>query len=253
MLCAIRVEDRAKLDASCTNKSDGPFACPKCQEDVIIRKGNIKIHHFSHLPFSTCGYGVGESEAHRRCKRAIYDALSTIGKVSYCELERDLGTVIPDIYAVIDGTSVAIEIQLSNLSVNEITRRTRHYNNLNIHVLWLPLASVRLDTERYAPKAWEKWLHAAYFGRVYYWVDGISVMPVHFDEYMIDVDEAYNSDGEEVGGYSYRSKRWRRPVCLDEMSIVDDFYPSKRKGWNGGTVNIPECRLYIGKQRGSTP
>lgn len=250
MLCAMRVEDQAKLDASYTNKVDGPFACPKCKCDVIIRKGNIKIHHFSHLPFSTCGYGVGESEAHRRCKRAIYDTLSTIDNVSYCELERDMGPVIPDIYAVIDGVTVAIEVQLSNLSVNDITRRTRHYNNLGISVLWLPLFDDKLEQERYSPKAWEKWLHAAYFGRIYYWLDGLSVIPIHFDEYMIDVDEAYNSEGEEVGGYSYRSKRWRTPVCLDEMSIIHDFYPSKRQGWQGGPINIPECRLYIGRQKG---
>lgn len=251
MLCAIRVEDNMKLDALYTNKSDGPFACPKCKCDVIIRKGNIKIHHFSHLPFSTCGYGVGESEYHRRCKRAIYDALSTIDKVSYCELEYDMGLVIPDIYAIIDGVNVAIEVQLSNLSVNDITRRTRRYNDLAISVLWLPLFDKKLVAEdRYSPKAWEEWLHAAYFGRVYYWLDGLNVIPIHFDEYMIDVDEAYNSDGDEVGGYSYRSKRWRTPVCLSEMSIAYDFRPSKRKAWQAGTINIPECQLYIGRQRG---
>jgi len=41
---------------------------------------------------------------------------------------------------------------------------------------WTP----EFDGKRYSPRLWEKWLHALYFGRVYYWMK-VSVVSYHFD------------------------------------------------------------------------
>ncbi|MBM3226195.1 MAG: competence protein CoiA [Candidatus Tectomicrobia bacterium] len=247
MLCAIRTKDNAKLNARDTSKADSPFACPKCWSEVYIRKGHIKVHHFAHKPLVTCSYGFGESEAHRQCKTAIYDRLANQPDVTRCKLEYDLGAIVPDIYAIIRNVAVAIEVQISSLSLHEIIRRTQHYRQLHISVLWLPLFDKNLNEERYAPKAWERWLHATYFGRVYYWPADLTVIPVHFDEYLLYVEESsWYEDGEEQtgGGYEKSSKRWRTPVLGVPADIASNFRSGFRKAWQGGAMNVPECLLY---------
>lgn len=85
-------------------------------------------------------------------------------------LELPLEEVRPDVSATIKGVPVAIEVQISSLSVETIMRRTIDYHRRGIYVLWLLQWTPALDRPRYAPKIWEKWVHAAYYGRVYYWV-----------------------------------------------------------------------------------
>ena len=62
--------------ASIATKEDGPFTCPMCNGPALVKKGRVKIHHFSHIPPTHCAYGLGESEKHRQVKQEIYDALS---------------------------------------------------------------------------------------------------------------------------------------------------------------------------------
>jgi len=76
---------------------------------------------------------------------------------------------------------MAIEVQISSLSVETIMRRTIDYHRKGIYVLWLLQRTPALDRPRYARKIWEKWIHAAYFGRVYYWVNGLTAVSYHFE------------------------------------------------------------------------
>lgn len=101
-------------------------------------------------------------------KLGIYDALLGHSNVTRLELEKDFGISIADVFACISNTPVAIEIQRSNLSVNEIIRRTENYCRLGIAVLWIALYSPDLHRDKYSPNALGKWCHTAYFGRVYY-------------------------------------------------------------------------------------
>jgi competence CoiA-like predicted nuclease len=71
MLCAVRQKDRQKVAAWDQHKSDGPFSCPVCVEETILKKGTMKVHHFTHKPPITCEYGTGETERHRECKLTI--------------------------------------------------------------------------------------------------------------------------------------------------------------------------------------
>lgn len=50
MLCAIRQSDRQKVAAWDQQKNDGPFSCPFCIEETILKKGTMKVHHFAHKP-----------------------------------------------------------------------------------------------------------------------------------------------------------------------------------------------------------
>ncbi len=253
MLCGIRAEDNLKVFASNSETAQGPFHCPGCKHELVLRKGRIKVHHFAHKPPCNCQRGEGESEAHRKCKESIYNALSQYDHVTALDVEADFGTVIADVYCVINNVPVAIEIQRSKLSVNQITERTSAYEKLGIHVLWLALFNKNLREERYSPKAWEKWCHTTYFGRVYYWIENLTIAPVHFNEYQNYVDSKswYNEYGEEqsAGGYYKSSKRYRTPCFGTYLNLATDFNPSCKQAWHGGTVYVPNCRIYNDKLR----
>jgi hypothetical protein len=50
------------------------YICPDCKKDVILRKGNIRVHHFSHYASENpCMYyeRPGESQIHKDAKMAL--------------------------------------------------------------------------------------------------------------------------------------------------------------------------------------
>jgi competence protein CoiA len=251
MLTAIRQSDATKVLARVSERFEAPFVCSLCRREVILRKGKIKVHHFAHKPPVNCSLGKGETEAHHRAKLAIYDALRAEPHVADVELEKDLGGSVADVYARVSGLPVAIEIQRSSLTVNEIVVRTERYHRVGIAVIWVGLPTADLSSQRYAPRAWEKWCHAAYFGRVYYWESGQILRVVHFDHYYIHVaSSTWYQDGQEqsAGGYDRISKRWRTPKLGVPALIARSFHANTRAAWTGGTVTVPACTLYIDRQ-----
>jgi competence protein CoiA len=248
MLCGIRQSDNAKVFANASQKKEGPFYCPGCRHELVLKKGRIKVHHFAHKPPFHCSRGEGESEAHRKCKESIYRSLKNIPHVTNLDVEADFGTVIADVYCLINNVPVAIEVQRSNLTVNDITARTSAYEKLGIHVLWLGLFHENLGKDRYSPKAWEKWCHAAYFGRVYYWIADLAILPVHFGEHNIYVEPSswYDQYGQEqsAGGYDRTSKRYKTPSIGRRLNLAADFKPSNKQAWSGGSIYVPNCRIY---------
>ena len=104
MLCAIRQRDRHKVAAWDQQKSDGPFSCPLCVEETILKKGTMKVHHFAHKPPITCEYGRGETEQHRECKLTIFEGLRGHQRFRDVEIERSMGTVRPDVSGFMGGT-----------------------------------------------------------------------------------------------------------------------------------------------------
>jgi len=250
MLCATRKSDGQSVIANQEYKSNAPFVCPECCEVVILRRGTVKLPHFAHKPPIVCSYGAGETEDHRRCKMEIYNALSRQPGVTKLALERSLKTVRPDVSAYINGVPVAIEVQISTLSQETIIHRTKEYASKGIYVLWLAQWTPYLDGERYSPRLWEKWVHAAYFGRVYYWVKGLEVLPYRFEPHLRHVPEtSFYERGREIsaGGYTRKSKRWRSPVRDETLNLAKDFLPKQREFWKGGDLVIPFAKLYIGR------
>jgi competence protein CoiA len=168
-------------------------------------------------------------------------------------VEANLGPIVADVYAVISGNPVAIEVQKSNVSVNEIIRRTIEYYKLGINVLWLSLFNNKLNEERYSPSAWEKWCHAAYLGRVYYWLADLIVIPFHFADYQLYVEEStwYEPGGYErsEGGYYKTSKRYRTPFAGHKVDIAINFSPNQKQAWSGGSVDIPTRQIYLDNQK----
>lgn len=52
---------------------DAHYACPRCGDEVILRRGEIKIAHFAHKAESAC---TSESIAHKTAKLLIFHAFS---------------------------------------------------------------------------------------------------------------------------------------------------------------------------------
>jgi len=248
-LTATRESDQAKVIARDAEKSDGPYRCRGCNEVLTLKKGNIKVHHFAHKPPVTCSWGAGETAQHLQAKMAIYDALKSDPNVSAVTVEEPLGGLaVADVYAVISGYPVAIEVQRSKLTQAHIAHRSANYHRMGIHVLWLALQSDGLNTAKYSPSAWEKWCHYAYFGRVYYWSSGQTVIPYHLGEHMLHVPMStwYESGGYEnsAGGYDKPSRRWRTPLAGVPVLIGSHFRPKRRTASRSKTIDVPECSLY---------
>src|ERR1044071_3841176 len=98
---------RGYISALNAEMEDGPFRCPECRLEVILKKGDIYTHHFAHNPGEGCSFGEGwennqegspgESELHKLAKKEIYDALKEHKEVTNLKLERYLDSVRPDI------------------------------------------------------------------------------------------------------------------------------------------------------------
>lgn len=224
MLTATRKTDDKQVMAKDAERSDGPFYCSFCESDATLRKGIVVSHHFAHKPPITCEYGTGESELHRQTKQEIYDFLSTDAGVTKLALERNLKTVRPDVSCYIGKTPIAIEVQLSSLSLERIAHRTLEYAKKKIYVLWISPNDERLTHSHLTIRSWEKWVHALYFGRIYFW------------------------DDQQVAVYNFIRRRYRKvhyhPRLLHKVDLVHDLEPVHRSAWTGHGLSLPDCKLF---------
>jgi competence protein CoiA len=246
MLCAVLESDNDRVTAFSALKDQAPFLCPECKEKVILRKGIKRIHHFAHKPPVTCQYGTGETEAHRLCKISIYEHLVKKPNVRNPALERYMKTVRPDVSARISDVPVAIEVQISNLPIDTVVHRTQEYTRRGIYILWLAQWDPSLDSGQYSPSLWERWLHAAYLGRIYYWKEGLSVIPYHMAPFLSYVEER-EWRSESSGGYWRTSKRFKTPIRGRTIEITSDFLMAEKDEWRGGSIYVPRRKIFLDK------
>lgn len=175
-----------RVNAWEVSPSDGPFSCLGCHHGTTLKKGHIRIAHFAHEPGSDCPYGVyhvNEGPQHYKAKKAIYDALSLCEEVTDLKLERYLGAVRPDISFRLNGVPVAVEMQVSKISLDLIVHRTKEYSRRGIYLLWTsPFDSESITSfHHYDTLAQERYIHDSLTrGVFYYWVQGATLRPVHF-------------------------------------------------------------------------
>jgi len=249
MLSALRESTKQTALARSESRANGPFLCPECCGEVVLRTGSVRMNHFAHKFPRTCAYAGGESDAHRRCKVEIYEALLEEPSVTKVALERRSGTNRPDISAYINGVPVAIEVQISALSLETIIYRTEEYARKGIYVLWLTQWTPYLESSRYSPRLWEKWLHAAHFGSVYYWTSGLDVASYRFEPHLKRIPKstwrASNGRRMRTGGYTHQSPRYRIPRFENTLNLVRDFRPKERQAWSSKRLRIPPSKLWM--------
>jgi competence protein CoiA len=241
---------RLALEAA---REDGPFSCAECGQELVLRKGTVRVHHFAHRRPFACAYGSGETLEHLRAKREIFDELRRSPRVSELAVEealRERGIVArPDVRFVLDAKiCVAVEFQRTSLDIREIARRTAAYRALDVHVLWIASWPAKLQPgERYQPRETERYLHSLYFGRVFMWRAGAGLMAVRFGDYMVHVDERtwYDEHGDEhrEPSYSYASRQWVTPAVTGPLELVA-LAPRMRREYEMKKRLLPEALLF---------
>ena len=91
MLCAEQKLTGEIVTAYLASKASGPFVCPDCRDEVILKTGRRTVNHFAHVNPLVCRYAENESDEHRRCKMEIFRALQNEPHVRNVALERPLG------------------------------------------------------------------------------------------------------------------------------------------------------------------
>lgn len=183
--------------------TDNGWICPHCDTGVShvkehTRLGNLVISHYRHK--TPCPYSSEpESQEHLQMKLDVYDRLKHLFK--HIELEVKLEDRIADIYGILkNGQKIAIECQVSPISIPLWEERTLSYARKGIGVLWIlhpkkflqytfsdeqaTIDSDKLKKTSIKTKALERHIHKINFGRVYYYDPAEKAYPIfatHFN------------------------------------------------------------------------
>lgn len=161
MLTAIRIADTVKVIGDFIEKdASATYRCEKCESPVVHHrsKARLRIGHFAHRAGASFCPSGGETLEHVQTKLDIYkyikDGWGTKLKVLEPEAWICNRTIRPDVYVETHkGTRIAIEVQASALTVDEIMRRTKKYNTEGVHVIWVLLFEFRRFFERFIARA----------------------------------------------------------------------------------------------------
>jgi competence protein CoiA len=237
------------VNAKDVGKDDGPFLCLECAAHLQLKKGTIKAHHFAHLIDAGCRCGYGEGERHRQLKEEICATLTSSSQVSNLQQERrELKLVYPDISFRFHGKGwVAVEAQVTPISIGTIQRRVQTYTDQGIALLWvLPSNEALVDGDRYRPTRWERYLHALYRGKLFYWSPEQRLQPVSYGD-MTTTGEPFvwYEDKKEwiAAGQPHKSKIYKRLRLHAQVDVLDlgaVTYPA----WQGGSFFLPKARLW---------
>jgi len=235
---ALTKSENKKVFAQEVTKENGPFYCPVCLSDVIVRKCADKIDHFAHNARLSPAFTSKNQILHDKCKEEICNYLKTIFPEGNWETERPIpinkyrgwdNEIIPDIsgrFGGKKGVPIAIEIQKSSYTINKIFKKTVEYSKRGIYVLWVVPLEEDLGNEPFRPRLYEKYLHSIYFGRTYYWTPKSSpnIIPIHYspENRYIEQSTWYDTDyGEErnAGGIYLTYKTIKIPNYINECTL----------------------------------
>lgn len=119
-------------------RSREKFHCPACGEPVILKLGDKKIYHFSHLKGGSCqDYFEGETEYHLQGKKQLYQWLRKQKIIA--ELEYYIKEIRqrPDIMFLLNGQRYALEFQCSQISQEAVYKRTQSYLSNHYIPIWI--------------------------------------------------------------------------------------------------------------------
>lgn len=259
---ALRLEDDDWVEAENTSKQAGPFYCPECLAPVQLRNCTERIDHFFHLPANTPVYRRDEKTLHDQCRDEIAAHLQKLLPEGNWKTEltipksKNRGTreVVPDICGRFPGNvPVAIEIQHSSYTVGRINRKLEDYHKWGIHTLYIVPLKAELP-DQFRPRLFEKYLHALYMGRVYYWREGFGhfVLPVHYSPSfrMMESRTWFDKErGEEVSSeeYALAYKTLRTANQGEMVSIAQALTPRECPGieLQNAFGELPDRRLLL--------
>lgn len=132
---------------------DAAYTCPGCGDPLSVKAVGpgpwARPPHFAHKKSHACGYEAGETEVHQLVKAHVVWSLNQNphhqGNVDL-EFTLDCGAGQirrPDVLVRGAGTkltpNVAIEIQYSEITPDQLSQRTADLRKGKAYVLWLPV------------------------------------------------------------------------------------------------------------------
>lgn len=243
-------------EAEIAHRDYGPFYCPSCFSDVVLRKCAEKVDHFAHKSRLSPVLGPKEMLLHNACTAEICMALEGRFPEGKWAVQRripenrilKIPTLEPDISGRMGGTRVAIEVQISALTVPRIVQRTRDYARRGIALVWIVPLSQPLGNEPFRPRLYERYLHSIFYGRTYYWWSGqgLTVKPVHYGPATrhIEYRECHdNGQLESAGGYNAAYKTIKTPEYGRDLNLCDDFFADSRATFTpeNEKKKVPAC------------
>lgn len=251
---------RQWFNASECEKKDGPFYCPECISDAIVRKCKKKRHHFAHKARLTPVIGPNEGDLHKQCKIELVRLLKERFPSGNWQTERSIPEseakqtpeLRPDVSGRIEGIPIAIEIQASTLTVAKIISRATNYTRRGISLLWLVPLREPLGDLPFRPRLYERYLHSIYYGRTYYWWAGLglNVKPVHYGQEIrhVELREWYDDSGDfhQGGGFDKPYKIIKRPIYGPDLNLADHFVRQLRGEFcpENERKSVPECLIW---------
>lgn len=99
------------------------YSCPACLHPVVLKPGRVKIPHFAHKPGAECPAAAHEGADHLAAKKVLAHQFRQLGYI--VRLEEIFGTErrVDVAVAMPTGHCVAVELQDSPISVDEMKRR----------------------------------------------------------------------------------------------------------------------------------
>lgn len=260
---ALRKADNQLVNTVEVTKANGPFYCPVCLSDAVVRKCSEKVDHFAHHARQSPIIRRKDKELHTKCRDKILEHLINIfpdGKWAKereipANKEKDYKKVIPDISGRVGDIPVAIEVQASAYTINRISTKIIEYQKRNpkVAVLYIVPLTEELGTEPFRPRLFEKYLHNMYFGRVYYWTqtNEALIQPVHFGPAKRWIEETTWFDTEiqeqrTEGGFLLTYRTIKTPNFANYVDIAKDFVKAERKEFIPKNVKkaVPEGTVF---------
>jgi len=106
----------------CNAEKGLDYVCPECKALVIVRKGNVKVHHFAHKPGERdCKFydHPGESEIHKMSKHIIADLLRK-RKIRTVICPCSKGCTYDEQIKYEDGDEVMVEYRVSDKCIVDV-------------------------------------------------------------------------------------------------------------------------------------
>ncbi|WP_442599189.1 competence protein CoiA [Neobacillus sp. D3-1R] len=134
-ICLMDYKDKQSLQKL---RKEEQFFCPQCHENMILKLGNKRIFHFSHLKGTSCQYEhEKESEYHLNGKIQLYQWLMKQNLNPQMEFYDSKIKQRADILFYVGSRKYVIEYQCSNISEEIFRKRTIGYRANHYTPIWI--------------------------------------------------------------------------------------------------------------------
>ncbi|MHC0036688.1 competence protein CoiA [Pseudoneobacillus sp. C159] len=119
-------------------REQGLFYCPYCHEKVILKLGEKRIFHFSHLKASNCQFEhKGESDYHLNGKIQLYQWLKKQSLNPVLEFYDSALKQRADIMFTHSSEKYTLELQCSAINESTLSKRTKGYQLNGYTPIWI--------------------------------------------------------------------------------------------------------------------